>query len=83
MARNPSRDGDRVIFRVIRGEVNAFMPDSEANPGMILCYAHLGQHSEAYMDYYRLGRPAKPHEYQELKDELGRIGYRVKVAHRI
>jgi hypothetical protein len=83
MARNPDRKEDRVIFKVIRGEVNAFMPDSEANPGMILCYAHLGQHSEASMDYYRLGRPAKPHEYQELKDELGRIGYRVKVAHRI
>jgi len=41
MARNPDRKEDRVIFKVIRGEVNAFMPDSEANPGMILCYAHL------------------------------------------
>ena len=37
MARNPDRKEDRVIFKVIRGEVNAFMPDSEANPGMILC----------------------------------------------
>lgn len=83
MARNPDRKEDRVIFKVIRGEVNAFMPDAEANPGRIVCYAHIGQHSEASMDYYRLGRPAKPHEYQELKDELGRIGYRVKVAHRI
>lgn len=83
MARNVNRKEDRVIFKVIRGEVNAFMPDSEANPGRILCYAHIGQHSEASMDYYHSGRPAKPHEYQELKDELGRIGYRVKVAHRI
>jgi hypothetical protein len=83
MAKNPSRDGDRVIFRVIRGEVNAFMPDAEANPGNILCYAHMGQHSEASYDYYREGRPAKPEEYRDLKSELERIGYKVIVAHRI
>ena len=59
------------------------MPDSEANPGHILCYAHIGQHSEASMGYYRSGRLARPEEYRDLKVELERIGYDVQVAKRI
>ena len=74
---------DRVLFRVIRGEVEAFLPDVPANRGNIVCYAHIGQHSEASLDYYRLGRPAKPREYAELKRELERIGYKLQVVKRL
>ena len=74
---------DRVAFRMIRGEVNAFMPDAEVNPGMIGCYAHVGQHSDASLDYYREGRLATPEEYTDLKTELESIGYQVKVIKRI
>jgi hypothetical protein len=74
---------DKVVFRVIRGEVNAFIPDIKANAGNILCYAHVGQHSEASLGYYRLGRLATPEEYAALKAELESIGYKVKVIKRI
>ena len=46
------------MFRVIPRMESAyaailFLPDIEANPGMIACYAYLGQHGEASLDYYR------------------------------
>ena len=71
---------DKVIFRVIRGEINAFIPGK--NPmlnGNITCYAHIGQHSDAGIDYYRLGRLATEEEYTPLKQELESIGYNIKV----
>ena len=74
---------DRVAFRVIRGEVEAFLPDVDVNRGMIMCYAHIGQHSEASLDYYREGRPATPKEYASLKRELTGIGYKLQVVKRI
>lgn len=74
---------DRVLFRVIRGEVNAFLPDADVNWGRIMCYAHIGQHSEASLDYYREGRLAKPREYADLKRELERIGYKLQVIQRL
>lgn len=33
--------------------VMLFLPDMPANSGNIVCYAHVGQHSEASMTYYR------------------------------
>lgn len=74
---------DRVVFRMIRGEVCAFLPDSDVNYGNILCYAHIGQHSEASLEYYRLGRLATPQEYTDLKTELESIGYKIRVMKRI
>jgi hypothetical protein len=74
---------DRVIFRMIRGGVVAFMPDVEANRGMIMSYEHQGQHGEASKDFYREGRLATPAEYHDLKMELERAGYNVKVCKRL
>ena len=74
---------DRVVFRMIRGEVNAFLPDSESNKYLITCYAHMGQHSEASLDYYTEGRLATPEEYKDLYQELTNIGYNLRVIKRI
>lgn len=62
----------RVIYRADRtdGEVTAFL-DGSANPGNIVCYAHIGQHGEASLDYYReCTRPATPTEFAALHREL-------------
>ena len=40
----------------------------DENP--LLCYAHIGQHSECSTDYVADLARAKKHEYQELKNEL-------------
>jgi len=79
----------KVIFKkdfnkwIQKWEVEAFFPDLPANLGNILCYAHIGQHSEASLDYF-YGLPhAKPEEYQNLKEELESIGYNLKVYKKI
>lgn len=51
-----------------------FLPDDPANPGRIGCYAHVGQHSEAALDYYqRHTKPAKPGECDALLREYAGI----------
>jgi hypothetical protein len=63
-----------VLFRVGKDdEVTAFFPTHEANPGCIVCYAHVGQHSEASFRYYHEARLAKPEEYADLLAELRQI----------
>jgi hypothetical protein len=64
-----------VIFRADRsgdfkGSITAVFPTGEANPGNLVCYAHVGQHGECSLDWYRSTRPAKPHEYEPLLREL-------------
>ena len=59
-----------VVYRVIQGEVLAIFPTLEANPGRFVCYAHVGQHSEASCDYARSGRLATEPEYRALHLEL-------------
>lgn len=62
-----------VIFRMEGNKPQtcvAFFPYSSANHGKIVCYAHLGQHSEASIHYYGKTRPAKPTQYAELLVEL-------------
>jgi len=79
----------RVIFRVwtradARGDVIAFFPDQEANPGMVGAYEHIGQHGEA--DYYgllKVTRPATPEEYAPLLKELKNVGYVLRVVRRL
>ncbi len=78
----------RVIFKVIQGELIAFILDDkghivDANPGHIVCYAHIGQHSEADYGYYRKGRQATPQEYANLKTEMESIGYEITIRKRI
>lgn len=69
----------RIAFRVDTfcrpaPEVVAFFPDFPARDGMITCYAHVGQHSEASRAYLvRRTRMASPAEYADLLSELTRI----------
>ena len=41
--------------------------------GNIMCYQHIGQHSEASLDYYNSTKPATPDEYADLLAELKSI----------
>jgi hypothetical protein len=72
-----------VVFRTIEGEVNAFLPCVPANRGMVMCYAHVGQHSEASLGYYRKGRPSTIQEYDPLLRELRERGYVLEVKARL
>ena len=71
---------DRVVFRVDPkdGEVIAFLPDAPANRTRVVCYTHIGQHSEASQDYYSTTKRATPEQYQGLMNELNEMGYKVK-----
>jgi hypothetical protein len=66
-------------------EVIALFPTIPANHSGtdVMSYAHVGQHSAASPDIVvARTRPAKPHEYANLKRELESIGYRLKVYQR-
>lgn len=69
----------KVIFRkeydryTNKWDVVAFMPEIRANYGKILCYAHIGQHSEADYLYYYNTVKAAPDEYEDLLKELQSI----------
>jgi hypothetical protein len=43
-------------------EAVLFLPDMPANKYNIVCYAHVGQHSEACMEYYRETRRPRPNK---------------------
>jgi hypothetical protein len=69
----------KVIFRVhnVKGEepeVIAFFPELSGNSdygNTCACYAHVGQHSSASIEYYQdCTRPATPDEYADLLKEL-------------
>lgn len=67
-----------VIFRAERsgdfkGDVSAVFPTLEANYGMAVCYAHIGQHSECSRSWYRTTRAATSAEYAPLLAELTAI----------
>lgn len=69
----------KVIFRKEKNpytneyEVIAFMPELPANYGRIVCYAHMGQHSEADTEYYHNTKKATEAEYKPLLMELKAI----------
>jgi len=50
-------------------EVLAVFPDIRDGV-YVLSYSHVGQHSQAHIDYVSNLRKATPHEYAELKTEL-------------
>lgn len=66
----------KVIFRKVKNpytneyEVVAFFPEVEANYGNILSYMHIGQHSEASVDFYREASMITQEEYKPLLEEL-------------
>lgn len=69
----------KVVFRKEKNpytndyEVIAFMPELKANYGKIVCYAHIGQHSEADLEYYQNTIKANESEYKLLLNELNGI----------
>lgn len=66
----------KVVFRKAKNpythkfEVIAFFPESEANYGKILSYMHIGQHSEASLEFYHITKKATVEEYKPLLEEL-------------
>jgi hypothetical protein len=73
---------DRVLFRAYRdtGEVIAVLPDCEANPGLVVCYQHVGQHGEGlWSNIRKRTRRAYSREYAPLLAELTSIGYELSV----
>lgn len=70
-------EGNRmdILFRKDRktNEVVAFIPESTVNYGHILSYMHIGQHSEASLQYYWETVKATEEEYKPLLKELKSI----------
>lgn len=66
-----------ILFRKDRktNEVVAFIPESIVNYGKILSYMHIGQHSEASLEYYWETVKATEEEYKPLLEELENIVY--------
>lgn len=77
----------RVVFKMTKEknpECIAFLLDVPANPGFIMSYAHIGQHSEAIFEFAEQDcRLATEEEYKALKEELESIGYRLYIRERI
>ena len=79
---------DIVLFRIWRidgeDELIALFPEQEGSQkGLVGSFQHIGQHGDA--DYYMIidaSRPAKPSEYQDLKEELESIGYNLRIVKR-
>jgi hypothetical protein len=78
-----------VVFRVWidykDAEVFALFPTDFADSygNYCGCYQHVGQYCSAYYHHcIRHSRPATPKEYADLKTELERIGYTLRVIQR-
>lgn len=64
----------KVIFRKTKdNEIIAFMPEASVNYGNILSYMHIGQHSEASLEFYWTTKKATEEEYKPLLNELNGI----------
>ena len=78
------RETVMVLFRVDRcgefkGSVTAVFPEMEGSPGLMTCYAHVGQHSSCSLGWMR--DKTRP-EYKDLASELRRIGYDLVIKQR-
>lgn len=78
----------RVVFKMTPKDVYsgreciAFLLDADANRDYIMSYMHVGQHSEATVEFCVACRLATPEEYADLKAELETIGYELKICKR-
>ena len=64
----------KVIFRKNKdGETIAFFPEFHVQYGNIMSYVHIGQHSEASLDFYYSTVKANVQEYESLFNELKTI----------
>ena len=72
-----------VMFRKFQGEILAIFPHTKHHTCFVLCYTHSDQHLGAdYNGVVYNSRPAKEEEYRDLKKELEKIGYNLKIVHR-
>jgi hypothetical protein len=55
------------------GEVTAILQDCPANPGRVVCYAHIGQHGEASREWVSEQRTATIAERADLLAEVACI----------
>lgn len=64
-----------VIFKLCEGEVTAVFPTLPGtnDPWSMTCYAHIGQHSSASIEWVRTAKPATPAQYAPLLRELQSI----------
>jgi len=58
--------------------VLAVFPETES-PGVVDCYAHMGQHGVAHPDYVRTLKPATKEQYEPLVRELAAVGYDLEI----
>lgn len=70
-----------VIFRKFKdGEIVALFPYEIEGVGKVLDYMHVGQHGSSNYNYVvSITKPASKEEYQDLYNELVRIGYELDV----
>ncbi len=71
-----------VIFRKDKsGGITAVFPTLPGtdDPATMTCYAHIGQHSACSRAWYDTTKLASRREYEVLKAELVRCGYKLKV----
>ena len=77
---------ERVMFRKWKGNgaIIAFFPDQPDGP-YLMSYAHIGQHSEASLEYYWSTRKVDydSTEVKALVNELCSIGYNVRLMKRL
>ena len=68
---------DKVIYRMLKGEVVALFPQIAGGISGYLCqaYATVGQHGSADPAMVCNSRLATPEEYAKLHAELEQIGY--------
>lgn len=77
---------DRIIFKLEPEQnqtVIAFIIDAPVNFGNIGSYQHIGQHSEASIDYFHKCKPAAPAQYEGVKKEMESLGYNISIRHRL
>lgn len=64
------------------GTVLAVFPFVPENENSVLCYAHIGQHSQTSKQYYQRLRRANSEDYLLLKSELEGFGYRLSILNK-
>ena len=75
----------KVIFKKTKdNEIIAFFPDT-LKEGVLTSYMHIGQHSDAVIDFYSSCKKASENEYTELLNELiNSVGYDdLKISHKL
>jgi hypothetical protein len=75
---------ERVFFIMEEtGKPCAIFPEVTEGRGLVMCYAHIGQHSSAHIEYVRERPIASKLEYADLYRELTfMVGYNLQVMNK-